>query len=156
MPGELLQFYKFPHFHGNVFFCKMIKKWGNKKRIVYIKGGFNTYAFSQGLSPSSSHPQVSLPQENTLVVEPPLQLLYLIFLFCSLLVFQLGGGVGEMETKSTKFCKVFSQHLPCILWQTTCNVTHVWTRENMQTICPREKKRKKERKKERKQARIIC
>jgi NADH:ubiquinone oxidoreductase subunit F (NADH-binding) len=75
-----------------------------------------------------------------------------VYLMFSLLLsscFPIGGagvgvGVMEMETKATKFCKVFSQHLRIASCGKImpCNETHVWTRENMQTtICPREKKK---------------
>ncbi len=99
-------------------------------------------------TPSSSHPQVPIPQENTLVVvAPPLQLLYLVFLFCSLLVFLFGGrgGVGWSGGDGNKIRKSFVRyfrntfHASCR--KCHANVTHVWTRENMQTICPREEKK---------------
>ncbi len=38
-------------------FYEMGKKRGNKKRVLYIKGGFHTHEFSWGSrTPSSSHP----------------------------------------------------------------------------------------------------
>jgi hypothetical protein len=52
----------------------MGKKQGNKKRVVYVREGSWTCAFSWGLgAPSSSHPHMPLPQKNALVGEPPLQ-----------------------------------------------------------------------------------
>jgi hypothetical protein len=45
------------------------KKWGNKKRVVYVRGGSSTCAFSWGLgTPSDSHPWVPLPQWDKSVV----------------------------------------------------------------------------------------
>jgi len=45
-----------------------------KKRVVYGRGGSCTHAFSWGSgTPLSSRPRPPLPQENTLIWEPPLQ-----------------------------------------------------------------------------------
>ncbi len=49
MLGELTQFYMFPCSHEICLFYKMGKKWGNKKRVVYLRGGSSTCTFSWGL-----------------------------------------------------------------------------------------------------------
>jgi hypothetical protein len=67
MLGELPQFYMFPCSHGNI----SGKKRGNKKRVVYVRAGSSTSAFLG--TPLGSHPQVPLPQENTLLQEPDLK-----------------------------------------------------------------------------------
>jgi hypothetical protein len=66
----------FSHVPTEIFlFYEMGKKWGNTKRIVSVRGGSCTCVFSWGLgTPLGSCPWVSLPQENALVQEPPLQL----------------------------------------------------------------------------------
>jgi hypothetical protein len=46
---------------------KMGKKQGNRNRVVYIRGGSHTWAFSRGSGTSSG----SHPQENALVWELP-------------------------------------------------------------------------------------
>jgi len=57
------------------FFYEMGKKWGNTKRIVFVRGGYCTCVFSWVLgTPLGSCPWVPLPQENALVQEPLLQL----------------------------------------------------------------------------------
>jgi len=49
----------------------MRKKGGNKKRVVYTRGGSWICAFSWGLGkPLGSSSQVPLPKENALVQEP--------------------------------------------------------------------------------------
>jgi hypothetical protein len=49
-------------------FHKLGKTWGNQKRVVYLRAGSSTCAFSWGLgTPLGSQPWAPLPQENALV-----------------------------------------------------------------------------------------
>jgi hypothetical protein len=58
-------------FPWNFIFYQTRKKWGNKRRVVYVRRGSCTHAFSPGLGRTSgSHPWVPLPQENALLWEP--------------------------------------------------------------------------------------
>jgi len=58
------------------FHRKWERREEKKRRIVSIRGGSWTHVFSWGLrTPLGSSPRVPLPQENTLVWEPPLQLI---------------------------------------------------------------------------------
>jgi len=57
----------------------------NRPTLVFVRGGSSACAFSWGLGiPSGSCPQVPLPRETALVLEPPLQL-YIVqfFMFMS-------------------------------------------------------------------------
>ncbi len=57
-----------PCSHGNISFLWNGKNWGNKKRVVCVRGSSSSRAFSWGLgTPSQSRPQVPLPQENALL-----------------------------------------------------------------------------------------
>jgi hypothetical protein len=55
-------------------FYETRKNGGNKNRVFSTRGGSCTPVFSWGSGTHScSHPWVTLPQENTLIWEPPLQ-----------------------------------------------------------------------------------
>jgi hypothetical protein len=73
--GSSPNFNMFPCSHRNISFLrKSRKKGGNRKRVVYVRGGSCIHAFSWGSgTPSGSYPRVPLPQGNTLVWEHPLQ-----------------------------------------------------------------------------------